>query len=145
MMDRGQRIVQSFAGPYAELIIAGAASLVAWAFPDWGHRAGPVQVRASLNYFVIFLNLVPLLELDGYWILSDLIQVPDLRPRSLQFIRYDLWRSSGAASGSRSRRSASALYGDPRASRSRSSRSTWSYFFWERCSAGSSRAVGGGR
>ena len=40
---------------------------------------------------MIFLNLVPMLELDGYWILSDFIQVPDLRPRSLQFIRYDVW------------------------------------------------------
>jgi CRP-like cAMP-binding protein/Zn-dependent protease len=90
MMDRGQRIVQSLAGPYAELIIAGAASVVAWAYPDLG--ISPVLYKfALLNYFVIFLNLVPLLELDGYWLLSDLIQVPDLRPRSLQFIRYDVW------------------------------------------------------
>ncbi len=90
MMDRGQRIVQSFAGPYAELIVAGAASLVAWAYPD--SAAAPILYKfALLNYFVIFLNLVPMLELDGYWILSDLIQVPDLRPRSLQFMRYDLW------------------------------------------------------
>jgi len=90
MMDRGQRIVQSAAGPYTELIIAGAASAAAWAFPEWS--IAPVLYKfALLNYFVIFLNLVPLLELDGYWILSDLIQVPDLRPRSLQFIRYDVW------------------------------------------------------
>jgi CRP-like cAMP-binding protein/Zn-dependent protease len=91
MMERRQRIVQSFAGPYAELIIAGAAATVVWAFP--GSVVAPVLYKfALLNYFVIFLNLVPLLELDGYWILSDLIQVPDLRPMSLQFIRYDLWR-----------------------------------------------------
>ena len=91
MMERRQRIVQSFAGPYAELIIAGAAATVVWAFP--GSFVAPVLYKfALLNYFVIFLNLVPLLELDGYWILSDVIQVPDLRPMSLQFIRYDLWR-----------------------------------------------------
>jgi len=91
MMERRHRIVQSFAGPYAELIIAGAAATVVWAFP--GSVVAPVLYKfALLNYFVIFLNLVPLLELDGYWILSDLIQVPDLRPMSLQFIRYDLWR-----------------------------------------------------
>lgn len=90
MLDRGQRIVQSFAGPYSELIVAGAAATFAWAFPEAG--ISPLLYKfALLNYFVIFLNLVPLLELDGYWILSDLIQVPDLRPRSLQFIRYDLW------------------------------------------------------
>ncbi len=91
MMERSQRITQAFAGPYAELIIAGAASLLVWAFP--GSAVAPLLYKfAVLNYFVIFLNLVPLLELDGYWILSDLIQVPDLRPMSLQFIRFDLWR-----------------------------------------------------
>ena len=90
MMDRGKRIVQSFGGPYAELVIAGASAALAWAFPDWS--LSPAFYKfALLNYFVIFLNLVPLLELDGYWILSDLIQVPDLRPKSMQFIRYDLW------------------------------------------------------
>jgi CRP-like cAMP-binding protein/Zn-dependent protease/multisubunit Na+/H+ antiporter MnhG subunit len=91
MMERRDRIVQAFAGPYAELIIAGAAATIVWAFP--GSLVAPLLYKfALLNYFVIFLNLVPLLELDGYWILSDLIQVPDLRPMSLQFIRFDLWR-----------------------------------------------------
>ena len=47
---------------------------------------------AFVNYFVILENLIPLLQLDGYWILSDFIEVPDLRPRSLAFIQRDLWR-----------------------------------------------------
>ncbi len=90
MMERGPRIMQAFGGPFAELVIAGAASFAAWIAPDtW---AAPILYRfALLNYFIIFLNLVPMLELDGYFILSDLIQVPDLRPRSLRFVRYDLW------------------------------------------------------
>lgn len=91
MLDRGQRIVQAFAGPYAELVVSGAASIFIWAFPDAG--VSPfLYTWAVLNYLVIFMNLVPLLELDGYFILADLIQVPDLRPRSLRFIRFDLWR-----------------------------------------------------
>jgi putative peptide zinc metalloprotease protein len=90
MLDRRERIVQSFGGPYTELIIAGAASALVWVYPEWS--LSPVLYKfALLNYFIIFLNLVPMLELDGYWILSDFIQVPDLRPRSLQFIRYDVW------------------------------------------------------
>jgi CRP-like cAMP-binding protein/Zn-dependent protease len=91
MLPRGQRIVQAFAGPYAELIVSGAASLFIWSFPDAGISPF-LYTWAVLNYFVIFMNLVPLLELDGYFILADVIQVPDLRPRSLQFIRHDLWR-----------------------------------------------------
>jgi CRP-like cAMP-binding protein/multisubunit Na+/H+ antiporter MnhG subunit len=110
MMERRQRIVQSFAGPYAELIIAGAAATIVWAFP--GSIAAPLLYKfALLNYFVIFLNLVPLLELDGYWILSDLIQVPDLRPMSLQFIRYDLWRKLRARERFSKQEAGLGLYG----------------------------------
>ncbi len=90
MLEQKQRILQASAGPFTELIIAGVASLVIFAFPD-GPLGDLLYKFALLNYIVIFLNLVPLLELDGYWILSDLIQMPDLRPRSLQFIQHDLW------------------------------------------------------
>ena len=90
MLERRQRILQASAGPLTELVIAGVASLVIFAFPD-GPLSSLLYKFALLNYIVIFLNLVPLLELDGYWILSDLIQVPDLRPRSLEFIQHDLW------------------------------------------------------
>lgn len=90
MLDRRQRILQSFAGPFAETVIAGVAAIFLFSFPD-GPLADLLYRFALINYLVIFLNLIPLLELDGYWILSDLIQVPDLRPRSLQFIRHDLW------------------------------------------------------
>jgi CRP-like cAMP-binding protein len=93
MLDRRQRIVQASAGPFMELVIAGIASLVIFAFPD-GPLADLLYRFALLNYIVIFMNLVPLLELDGYWILSDLIQVPDLRARSLEFIQHDLWHKT---------------------------------------------------
>jgi putative peptide zinc metalloprotease protein len=89
MLDRRQRIVQAWAGPFAELMVAGVASMVALAFPD-AAISSVLYKFAVLNYFVLSMNLVPLLELDGYFILSDLIQVPDLRPRSLAFLRFDM-------------------------------------------------------
>jgi CRP-like cAMP-binding protein/Zn-dependent protease len=90
MMDRGKRILQSAMGPGTEFVLAGVASLVVFFFPDWA-GSGLLYRFALLNLFVIFLNLIPLLELDGYWIFSDLIQVPDLRPRSLAFVQHDMW------------------------------------------------------
>ena len=90
LMDRRQRIMLSFAGPFAELVLAGIASIVMISFPGTG--VGAFLYRfALINYFVIFMNLIPLLELDGYWIFSDLIQVPNLRRRSLNFVKRDLW------------------------------------------------------
>jgi CRP-like cAMP-binding protein/Zn-dependent protease len=90
MLDRRQRIVQSFSGPFAELVLAGLSTILLALIPD-SSISGLLYRFALINYFVIFLNLIPLLELDGYWILSDLIQVPDLRPRSLEFLQHDLW------------------------------------------------------
>jgi len=92
MLERRQRILQSAAGPFTELIIAGLAAIALFLFPG-GPLAELLYKFAVINYLVIFLNLIPLLELDGYWILSDLIQVPDLRPRSLRFIQHDLWHA----------------------------------------------------
>lgn len=90
MMERGQRMLQAFAGGYAEMLLCGIASIVLLAWPDlW---LGPTLYKfAVLGYLVIFLNYVPLLELDGYWLVTDLIQVRDLRPRSIAFVRYELW------------------------------------------------------
>ena len=91
MLDRRQRIIQAFAGPYFEFVAAGVASLFLWLFPH--SSVAPILFRfCVLNYFVLILNLVPLLELDGYWILSDALQMPDLRPRSLAFTRHELGR-----------------------------------------------------
>lgn len=90
MMDRRQQIIESFAGPFAQLVLAGIASIIAWSFPAW-ILSETMYKFAVLNYLVVIMNLIPLLELDGYYILADLIEVPDLRERSLVFMRRDLF------------------------------------------------------
>jgi CRP-like cAMP-binding protein/Zn-dependent protease len=91
MLEPRKRIVQAAAGPFAELMLAGAASITALAFPE-APISGVLYKFAVLNYFVLTMNLIPLIELDGYFILADLIQVPNLRPRAVTFVRYDLLR-----------------------------------------------------
>jgi CRP-like cAMP-binding protein/Zn-dependent protease len=90
MMDRRQQIIESFAGPFAQLVLAGIASIIARSFPEW-ILSETMYKFAVLNYLVVIMNLIPLLELDGYYILADLIEVPDLRERSLVFMRRDLF------------------------------------------------------
>ena len=89
MLDRRNQIWQSFAGPYAQMIVAAIASIIALAFPGWV-LSETMYKYAVLNYIVILMNLIPLLELDGYWLLTDIIQVPDLRPKSFRFVQHDL-------------------------------------------------------
>jgi putative peptide zinc metalloprotease protein len=61
MLSRGQRIAQSFAGPYFEMVATGIAAIALWAWPHSGVAA--VLYRfVILNYFVLLLNLAPMLD-----------------------------------------------------------------------------------
>ncbi len=95
LLERRDRIRQAFAGPYYEMVLGGAIALVALALPAGG-VADTMHVFILLLYFGVFLNLIPLLELDGYWIFAELLESPTLRSRSFEFVRHELptrlWR-----------------------------------------------------
>lgn len=86
--NRGRRIAVSAAGLVSDLTLGGACSLLAQVLP--AGAAATVLFLASIAYFSFLLNLVPLLELDGYYILVDLLEIPMLRPRSFAFVREHL-------------------------------------------------------
>lgn len=98
MLERVPRIVESALGPYTEMILAGIGSFLLLAFPH-ASFAPLLFTFCALNYFLIFENLIPLLELDGYFILAEAIEVPDLRERSLQFIQHDIWHKLRTRAG----------------------------------------------
>mgnify|MGYP006268553571 CR=1 FL=1 len=90
MIERKGRIFQAFAGPLAELVLSGVAMVFLFAFPD--SSIAPLLYRFTfVSYIVIVENLIPLIKLDGYWILSDLIGEPTLREVSVQYFRHELW------------------------------------------------------
>jgi putative peptide zinc metalloprotease protein len=91
MLSTRRRIFQSAAGPIVELCGTSIASILLWTFPG-GAFGKTLYQFIIINYFVLFLNIVPMLELDGYWMLSDALHQPDLRPKSLAFARREMWR-----------------------------------------------------
>jgi len=90
LLEKRARLAQSAAGPYADVIMAAVVSLVAWGFPGWVLSETFYRL-AVITWLSVLLNLIPMLELDGYWLLAEAIDLPDLRPRSLRFLRHDLW------------------------------------------------------
>lgn len=79
---RWPRIAVSLAGPYAELALGSVAALAAWLAPDPVLSAALWQF-ALLSYVSVLVNFDPLMEFDGYYVLIDLLDKPNLRPRSL--------------------------------------------------------------
>ncbi len=89
MEPRGPRLAVTWAGPFSGFFLGGAVSLVILLNPTtiW---AGIAYQFASWCYLISFVNLNPLLKLDGYYILMDWLELPSLRERSLAFVRTEL-------------------------------------------------------
>ena len=85
LSPRRERILVSWAGPYSGFILGGLAALGILAVPGT-FAAGVLFQFAFLTYITSFLNLNPLLKLDGYYILMDWLEIPRLREKSLAFV-----------------------------------------------------------
>ena len=87
LANKWQRIIISFAGIYVELIIAAIATFVWWYTPHLpvvNNIALCLMVLCSISTFVFNAN--PLMRFDGYYILADWLEVPNLRERSNRYI-----------------------------------------------------------
>ena len=88
--SRGARMMVSMAGTISDVLTGAAGALFIVAYPDspWN----PLVFKLSVvSYAALFMDLNPLFELDGYFALADWLEIPDLRARSLSFIRRRLW------------------------------------------------------
>ncbi|HEY3218553.1 MAG TPA: cyclic nucleotide-binding domain-containing protein [Candidatus Limnocylindria bacterium] len=83
-----RRVRVNAAGPLFNLAFAGVAGLAALALSG---RAQDVAIwLAVANVVSVVLNVSPLLEFDGYYLLEDLTNVNALRRKSLHFVFGDL-------------------------------------------------------
>ena len=89
LAGRRARIAVSAAGPIVNCVLGGGLAIVVLLLPV----SLPAQVLhqvAWVAFLGALLNLNPLLELDGYYVLMDWLDMPQLRQRSFAFVRRDL-------------------------------------------------------
>lgn len=89
LAGRWPRIAVSLAGPYANVVLAGVAALVAAVVPS-DLAAAALWQFALVSYAALLLDANPFLEFDGYYILIDLLERPNLRQRALAWLRWSL-------------------------------------------------------
>ncbi|MFO0978541.1 MAG: efflux RND transporter periplasmic adaptor subunit [Planctomycetaceae bacterium] len=85
--SRWQRIHVAMAGMFAELIIASVC-MIAWTqtdSPELQFWLQNVILMASLS--TLLFNLNPLMKFDGYFICSDLLQIPNLSSQSMEVVQ----------------------------------------------------------
>ena len=84
--SRLQRAAVAFAGIWFQLVASGMGFLVFWvagtSLPPG--LASVIVVTASLNGVAAALNLVPFVKFDGYLVLMNLTDRPNLRPKAMR-------------------------------------------------------------
>jgi len=83
---RSHRLWVTFAGPWIELVLASLGALL-WVVAEPGtfpHQLGFLTVLVG-GISAVITNFNPLLPLDGYYALSDWLEIPNLRRRSFQY------------------------------------------------------------
>jgi putative peptide zinc metalloprotease protein len=85
--SKWKRILISFAGIYVELMIAAIATFIWWnsfAQPFINYLALALMVVCSVS--TVFFNGNPLMRYDGYYVLADWLEIPNLRDRSNRYL-----------------------------------------------------------
>jgi putative peptide zinc metalloprotease protein len=86
--NKWKRICISYAGIYIELFIAATATFVWWYTPSHpfiNNLALCLMVVCSVS--TIVFNANPLMRYDGYYVMADFLEIPNLRDRSNRFLK----------------------------------------------------------
>lgn len=92
LAGRRQRIYVSLSGAYVHLLMGGVCVLIGWVIQDPGITS-ILRLLALSSYVMALINLNPLMEYDGYFVLADLLNRPNLRSQSLSWFRRGFLRT----------------------------------------------------
>jgi putative peptide zinc metalloprotease protein len=85
--SRWQRVAAMLAGLWLELIFCGLATLAWWATdPGTGAHEFAYKVMLLTGIGSVLINLNPLIKLDGYYILTEILRIPELKEQSTALV-----------------------------------------------------------
>ncbi|MFQ5606351.1 MAG: efflux RND transporter periplasmic adaptor subunit [Candidatus Zixiibacteriota bacterium] len=82
---KSQRLAALWAGPYMPLLTLAAAALI-WRVTVVGSALNEIAlITAIVSMVTVLFNFNPLIKLDGYYLLSDWLEIPNLRARAFGY------------------------------------------------------------
>lgn len=88
LTDRRQRMAIDAAGMASEIGLAVIATLAWTLLPDGPARTAAFLLSSSTWVITVLVNVNPLMRFDGYYLLSDWLDVPNLQDRGLAMARW---------------------------------------------------------
>ena len=90
LTERKQRLAISAAGIAAEFIVAVAALLLWNLMPDGPARSAVFIIATTSWLITVLVNSNPFVRFDGYYLLADYLDMPNLQDRSFELARWKM-------------------------------------------------------
>ena len=95
--SRPQRLIIAMAGVWSELMICAVVTPIWWGTPPGTEMHGiAYQLMLMTGIAAVLINWNPLIKLDGYFMLCEIIAVPDLKEDSTAYVsawvKRNIWR-----------------------------------------------------
>lgn len=92
MRHKRHKIYTTIAGVFTEFIIASISAHLWLVLPDgvWHNLAFNAMLVSSVNTLVFNAN--PLMRFDGYYLVCDLLEIPNLRTKAIAYCSYHMQR-----------------------------------------------------
>ena len=101
--NKWHRIAIAAAGVYVEVLIAALATFVWWTTPPGALHSLAFAAMVFGSVQTILINANPLMKFDGYYALSDFLEIPNLRQKSVAALKHQAtkwcWGTEAAAPG----------------------------------------------
>ncbi|MEE9443118.1 MAG: efflux RND transporter periplasmic adaptor subunit [candidate division Zixibacteria bacterium] len=92
---KSHRLAVIWAGLFFQMVLF-AASVLGWRVTVIGTDINHFfWLAANINLLVILVNFNPLIKLDGYYLLSEIVNIPNLRDRSFQYLKQNFKKFLG--------------------------------------------------
>jgi len=87
--NKNHRMYVTFAGCFIEFLV-GSIAVYIWILTQQGAMINMLAFKVIVVCFfsAIFMNFNPLMKFDGYFALSDYLEMPNLRDRSKEYLSY---------------------------------------------------------
>jgi hypothetical protein len=93
-LKRRERVMISAAGCIATLLVGSLFTFLSY-LPNLGFAKTLFQVSSFFCFYGSLINLSPMLEMDGYYIFSDILNMPNVRDESFAYLKRDLLQLLG--------------------------------------------------
>jgi putative peptide zinc metalloprotease protein len=98
LLKKRERIWVTLAGAYVQLIIWAAATILWRLVAEETILSRICLIAVAFSGIMTLLNFIPFIRLDGYYLLSDYLEIPNLQKKSYAYLKHKVlgWLNEGA-------------------------------------------------